>query len=199
MAINRQSEPRWDKSSARIFVALVAVLYILVPSLVFAGCKANTALAAVPDRILMLDNITLAPGNLQDFDDTEELPAGSFNEDGYYLSPRFYLFAGDTIKVIITTDAPVELTDDFSITDTAILTGLNSITEENEPSGNIGLIYFNKTQDTTSGAMWQITYLFPSKTLPSGYSVPPGYYQLNIFNASGKEAHCEFSITLVGS
>ena len=196
MKILRVPDTGRGQNLVRALAVLVCISFVLIPALAVAGCKTSPTVTE-PDRILMFDNVTLEAGNLQDFYDTDELPPGSFNADGYYLSPRFYLFAGDTIKVVVTCDAPVKLSDDFSTSGTSILTGLNSITEENEPSSNIGLVYFDETQDTSSGAMWQITYLFPSQTLPSGYYVPSGYYQLNIFNASGGEAHAEFSITLI--
>lgn len=42
-----------------------------------------------------------------------------------------------------------------------------------------------------------MVYTFPSARTPSGYrQVPSDYYQLNVFNAGGAEAHFEFTIML---
>ena len=193
--------PKPKVQRQKTFKAAVAVMCVCVGILAtfFAaeGCKSNDESAAPSSRILMFDNVTLATGDLPEIYADSEIPTGSFNEEGYYLSPRFYLFTGDSIEVRITSDGPVKLSANYSDSEGSIQTGLNSISEENEPSANISLEYFDVIQETSSGTLWQLTYIFPSSKLPSSYyQIPSGFYQLSIYNGTGKAAHCEFTITL---
>lgn len=163
-----------------------------------AGCSQGvTSMAAAPSRFLIADSVDLEIGDSQAVFDMEP-PPGSVNEFGYYLSSRFFLAAGETIKVFITADEPVSLTGGGKSTPGGLQTGLNSIGEEDEPTTNIDLSYFTLATDTSALGEWEIVYTFPAARMPSGYwQMPSGYYQLNVFNDSGKEAHFEFSIILM--
>jgi hypothetical protein len=186
----------------KTITTLLAVLSLccaaLAPALAATGCKGGEQNTKPTDRILLFDDVALEKGDLQGFYADGEIPSGSFNEAGYYLSPRFYLFSGDTIRVSITSDSPVRLSANYSDSDSSMQTGLNSIGEENEPSANISLEYFDVIQQTSGGGLWQLTYFFPSSKLPSGYyRIPDGFYQLSIYNGAGQPGHCEYSITLL--
>ena len=173
---------------------LLAALMLLIPA---PACKPKDVQTTTGGRILISDNVELDEGDRQAVFNMEP-PLGSLNEYGYYLSTRFFLASGDTIQVIITGDAPITLTGGVQSEAGGLQTGLNSIGEEDEPTTNIDLSYFSLVTTASANNMWETIYTFPSKRVPeSYYRIPPGYYQLNIFNDSGREAQCSYTITLL--
>lgn len=185
-----ESLSRWYTSA----ICLLAALILLIPAM---ACKSKDMQTTPTDRILISDNVELDVGDSQTVFDMEP-PPGSFNEYGYYLSTRFFLSSGDTIQVVMTADVPITLSGSSQNEAVGLQTGLNSIGEEDEPTTNIDLSYFNLVTTASANNMWQIIYTFPSKRVPeSYYQIPPGYYQLNIFNDSGREAQCSYTITLL--
>jgi hypothetical protein len=172
-----------------------AISFVLITACVACSHGVKTV-STSPFRFLISDRVDLDVGDAQAVNDMEP-PPGSINEFGYYLSPRFFLASGETIQVVITADAPVALTGAGKSTPGGLQTGLNSIGEEDEPTTNIDLSYFTVATSTSAGGEWQLVYTFPAARLPSAYwQVPSGYYQLNVFNASGQAAHFEYSILL---
>ena len=185
------------KNTFRFGAIAASLLTLCALMLAPAACSSSTkTVAAAPYRLLISDSADLEIGDIQAVYEMEP-PPGSVNEFGYYLSPRFFIASGETIRVIITADIPLSLTGAGKSTPGGLQAGLNSIGEEDEPTTNIDLSYFTLETSTSAAGEWEMVYTFPSARMPSGYwQVPSGYYQLNVFNDSGAEAHFEFTIML---
>lgn len=91
---------------------VIALCLVISFGLVIAPAACSKRAETVTDspfRFLISDSADLETGDIQTVYEMEP-PPSSVNEFGYYLSLRFFLASGETIRVVVTADVPVSLT-----------------------------------------------------------------------------------------